>query len=216
VLSVVQHEGVQLVVLDPLRSLTAGVDQGPRDLQPFARFVRRLMQGPCAVLGLHHDVKPAAGVQDTRKRAHRASGGGLFSIADAPVHFERVGDDPTVILHPSGWKHSDTPGPLETRLVVTAERASLTAIATTSTSAGDRELHGKLLDFLAAHPATSGNKLATALRVRREVVTRALEDLATAGRVDSRPGPRGAQFWFRVESDCFPDVEASADDRPVS
>jgi hypothetical protein len=28
----------------------------------------------------------------TRKRAYRASGGGLFSIADAPTHGERVGD----------------------------------------------------------------------------------------------------------------------------
>jgi hypothetical protein len=216
-ITLVKREGVGLVVLDPLRSVTAGVDQGPRDLQPFARFLRLLMTcSGCAVLGLHHDVKPLAGVNDSRKRAHRASGGGLFSIADAPVHFERVGDDPTVLLHPSGWKHSDTPGPLETRLTVTDDGATLTAVATTSASASDRELHAKILDFVTGHPDTSGNKIAAGLRARREVVTRALEDLAAAGQVDSRPGPRGAQFWFRLDGDRFRGANASDGSGQVS
>jgi hypothetical protein len=101
-----------------------------------------------------------------------------------------------VLLHPNAWKFADTPGPLEVRLTVTDTTARLEAAPTTSASATDRELAAKVIAFLTANPDCSGNRIAEAVRSRREVVSRVLEDLAGAGVVDSRPGPRQAAHWF--------------------
>jgi hypothetical protein len=154
----------------------------------------------CAVLLVHHDTKPLPGQPDTRKRAYRASGGGLFSIADSPVHAERVGDEPVVLLYPNNWKFSETPGPLEVRLTVTDDTAVLVAVPTDETSAADRALHTKILDYLAEHPDTSGRQLAQGLRCRQESLRAALEDLTTAGNVASRPGPKNSKLWRTTAS----------------
>ena len=144
VIELARREHVKLVALDPLRSLSGAVDKGPSDLQPFARFLRLLMQSAgCAVLLSHHDTKPINGQPDTRKRAYRASGGGLFSIADSPIHAERLGDEPAVLLHPNNWKFSETPTALEVRLIVTDDTAALVATSTAGTDAGTRLLNRK-------------------------------------------------------------------------
>jgi hypothetical protein len=84
----------RVVILDPLRSLTGCVDQGPRELQPFARYLRRLVDATGVVPVLsHHDTKPLVGQRETRQRPQRVSGGAMFSIADAPIHCERIGED---------------------------------------------------------------------------------------------------------------------------
>ena len=58
------------------------------------------------VVLVHHDVKPARdGKADERPRAQRARGGGLLSISDAPIHFERISDDSTLLV-PNLWKFS--------------------------------------------------------------------------------------------------------------
>lgn len=202
VVALVKARGVRLVILDPIRSLTGCADQGPRELQPFTRFLRRLMRAGCAVLLCHHDTKPQAGVTDTRKRAYRASGGGLFAIADSPIHAERVGDDPVVLLHPNNWKFTETPGPMEVTLRVDGDLATLTAKSTTSATAADQDVGNRILAALAELREASGNKIAAAVRTRREVVSRVLEDLSRAGRVDSRPGPRHSVLWF--PGDRFP------------
>jgi hypothetical protein len=163
------------------------------------------------VLAIHHDVKPQPGHDDTRKRAYRASGGGLFSIADAPIHVERIGDEPVVLVHPNNWKHSDTPGPLEVRLTVTDDRAELRATRTTAASAGDREATDRVCAYLRAYPDQSGNKIAQGARVQRATVTRVLDALAASGIVDSRQGPRNATYWFLM-ADRFPD--SSGEVRP--
>ena len=72
--------GAELIILDPLRSLTSAVDQGPSELQPLASYLRRLVRETgAALLAVHHDTKPPAGIADTRRRAQRASGGAIFS-----------------------------------------------------------------------------------------------------------------------------------------
>jgi hypothetical protein len=110
----IKRLGIRLVILDPLRSLTSAVDQGPRELQPFARFLRSLVRDTgCCVLSVHHDSKPQAGTADRRRRAQRASGGAIFSIMDAPIHVERV--DGRSTLTPDGFKHCADPEPLTRR-----------------------------------------------------------------------------------------------------
>src|SRR5207253_6557996 len=75
-----------VLIIDPVRSVTACADQGPRELKPFASFLRRLIRETgCSVWLVHHDVKPVVGQHDSRRRPQRASGGGVFSIADNPI-----------------------------------------------------------------------------------------------------------------------------------
>ena len=50
---------IDLVDLDPLRSVTLGVDQGPREFQPFGNYLRRLIgETGCGMMFAHHDTKP--------------------------------------------------------------------------------------------------------------------------------------------------------------
>ena len=80
----VRQFDIDLVILDPLRSVTLSVDQGPREFQPFGLYLRQLIsETGCGVLCTHHDTKPQAGVTETRRRAQRSSGGGLFGHMDA-------------------------------------------------------------------------------------------------------------------------------------
>jgi RecA-family ATPase len=75
VIAEAQRLDAGLVILEPLRSLTTNVDQGRRELQPFARFARRLVaEVHCCLLFVHHDTKPQAGVTDTR---HASTGRGI-------------------------------------------------------------------------------------------------------------------------------------------
>ena len=192
----VKNFTVDLVILDPLRSVTGCVDQGPRDLQPFQTYLRLLMRETgCAVLACHHDAKPAPGIRDDRKHPHRASGGGLYSIADAPIHVERIGDTNTVIATPCGWKFSDDPSPLEITLTVGDGAAMLTAKASTSGDAETVVLHDKILAYVQANPHTCGRKLAEALRGNRQRLFGALEQLYEAGRLDRVTRGQG-HYWF--------------------
>jgi hypothetical protein len=189
-----------LVVLDPLRSLTAGVDQGPRELQPFARFVRTLADRTACLL-LHHDQKPQAGVPDTRRRPHRASGGGLFSIADAPVALEPLPGGSGTLVRPTAWKHTEDPPARELRLHITAGVATWTCDDVDSdVSADDRRVEDEILTALRATPELTGRQLRERVAGRTEATLAALRRLELAGRIDSREGPRGAEQWFVREA----------------
>jgi hypothetical protein len=84
---------VALLIVDPIRASSAAVDQGPRELKPLAAFLRTFKRlSGSGVLLVHHDVKPLAGKPDDRARPQRASGGGIFSVAEAPIHAELIGD----------------------------------------------------------------------------------------------------------------------------
>lgn len=103
--------GPELLWLDPARGVTSAVDKGPAELAPFARFLRDLMRTTTAkaIALVHHDVKPLpTGSRDERERAWRASGGGIFSVTDAPVHFEKI-DDRRSLVVPVGFKFGTTP-----------------------------------------------------------------------------------------------------------
>lgn len=103
----------EVVIFDPLRSLTGGVDKGPADFQPVAQFLRQVQNETSAktVLLVHHDVKPTASATD-RSRSQQASGGGLFSIADCPVAFQKLAWNRTAVF-PEDYKLSGNPTPFE-------------------------------------------------------------------------------------------------------
>jgi len=193
-----QRLGPGLVILDPIRSLTACVDQGPHELQPFALYLRRLLRETAgALLLVHHDAKPAAGVVDNRRRAQRASGGAIFSIVDAPMHVERV-DERRSLIAPDGFKFCPDPESFVFERLTGHDGQSirLTAVDTGSaTSATDVALQAKLTAFLRENPGSSGRTVGKGVKVHRQVVADTLERMFQAGLVDAVDGARKARLW---------------------
>lgn len=200
VIETVRARGIRLVAFDPLRSLTACLDRGPAELQPFATFQRTLMRTcGCAILNAHHDTKPIAGVQDRRPHSHRASGGGIFAIADSPIHMERLHGTDTVRATPSGWKFSTDPLPLNITLTVTRTTATLTATPVTDRAEAIVDVAERILRFLAAKPGASGTDVQQGVHANRKAVFETLKALEGAGRV--RGEKRGtARLWSVVSS----------------
>jgi hypothetical protein len=196
----VRAAGYRVVLLDPLRSLTSAVDQGPSELQPLALFLRRLIAETGAVPILsHHDTKPSAAQRDRRQRPQRASGGGIFSIADAPIHCERVGEgDPAVsLVIPTLWKVCETPPGWRVRLEWVDDAARLTAEPVTGPDDGEPALDDAIVGFLKDHPGTSGNGIQSGVHRRKEDVLAALERLQGDGRVEGTAAGR-AMRWTVV------------------
>jgi len=194
--------GLRFLAFDPLRGLTARADQGPAELRPVAHFLRCFQRETgCAVGLVHHDTKPPPGKPDTRTRPQRASGGGIFSIVDAPIHLERI-DASRTMLVPSGYKFSEDPmpltstfrkdGPPTTWIRLDGEDTS----ELTAKSQADREA---ILAHLQANPWISTSAVAQAVKKGREKVTHALERLRDAGDVEERPGPNNARLWHPKE-----------------
>jgi hypothetical protein len=189
----VRTHGIALAIVDPARGSTAAVDQGPRELKPFADFLRHFQRETGAVWWLgHHEVKPPKdGSADTRARPQRASGGGLFSIVDSPLHAERV-DDARVLLTPAGYKFSTAPDPFVIRLEADASSRPTWMRLVGESSTGTDAVR---LALLTDHAGLSGTKVAQHLRRNKVDVLGALEILHHAGRADFYT--RGqAHLWF--------------------
>jgi hypothetical protein len=201
----VRRLAIGLVILDPIRSLTGCVDQGPHELQPFARYLRSLLrEADVAILLVHHDAKPTAGVTDNRRRAQRASGGAIFSIVDAPMHVERV-DARRSLVAPDGFKFCPDPEPFVFERVAADDGVSLRLIAGTglvipadtglATKAADIALQAKLEGFLREKPGWSGRAIAKGMKMQRQMINAALQRMLRAGLVGVVDGSRNAKLW---------------------
>jgi AAA domain/Primase C terminal 1 (PriCT-1) len=198
VIAFVRQHHIRVVVFDPLRSLTATVDQGPADLRPFVQFLRELqLQTGAVVWVAHHDAKPPITGRDERRRSHRISGGGLLSAIDAPIHLESLGEGRTLIV-PTDWKFSAAPPAFEVRLETTDTTARLVAVSVATDDVRALDLERRLLTWLAAHPGTSTSMVARGIHTRRRDVVAALERLLEEGRVTKTVGTREAQLWSVV------------------
>jgi len=202
-------ERIALTIVDPIRASSEAVDQGPRELRPLAAFLRTYMRKTGSGLGLgHHDVKPLAGKADDRAKPQRASGGGIFSIADAPIHAELVGETGgQAMLTPAFYKFAVAPAPF--LVTLTADDAKhptwvrLTGENTTAAAASDLVLHQKIRDYLREHPGTSGSKVAAAIHANKAQTLAALDCLFVAGEADSFQ--RGqARLWSMVSKASVP------------
>ena len=186
---------IGLVMLDPLRSLTACVDRGPSELQPFARFVRRLMQETgCAVASGHHETKPAANLPDERRAAQRSSGGGLFSAMDAPVSIERI-DDERLRFVPDGFKHCETPPPFIVERLVHEGAVYLNVVDAPGQQTGaDLALLDGVRDYLRQHPRSSVTDVQKAVRKKAATVRGVLDTLRRNKQADFTPEGM-AKLW---------------------
>lgn len=194
--------GVGLYVVEPLRSVTACVDAGPRDFQPFGAFLRRLVRetGAATLLG-HHTVKPVAGA-DGRRGTAKVSGGALVSYCESPVLFDRT-DDHSVTLTPKSWKHSAAPPPLSVRLETRGGRVwRLIAEDVDVTATVDEaraEFDGRLVTAVIKEPGLSTKAATQAAKVNYERGRAALMRLGAAGLL--RPIQRGAATtWYVADA----------------
>jgi hypothetical protein len=189
---------IGLVILDPLRSVTASVDRGPAELQPLALFERRLInETGCAVWNGHHETKPPASTlngPDERRPAQRSSGGGLFSMMDAPVSIERI-DDMKSRFVPDGFKHDETPAPFIVERLILGDAAFLmVADAPERQTGSDLALVDAVRDFLREHPDSSQAFIQRTLKKQKEAIKTALETLA--GNREAFCVPKGkANLW---------------------
>jgi AAA domain len=108
-----KHKGFRFVSIDPLRAFTAHADTTPSELKPVVRYFRNFMrQTGCDLRISHHDTKPQQGKRDERDLAQRASGGGIFSIADCPFSFRRLNSNTTLVT-PNRFKFIEDPKPFK-------------------------------------------------------------------------------------------------------
>jgi hypothetical protein len=197
VIEAVERGRFEFVVFDPLRAFTAHADQGPADLKPFVLYLRRLMRETGCAPGLvHHDTKPRVGTPEDRKRPQRMSGGGLFSVADAPIHVERV-DGSRTLLVPTAYKFSDDPRAIVYTLTPGEGSLRLVGADADADRAGELVLEERILAYLATTPGASGRAIVAAVKANRDAVYRALDRLSEAGRVDSVQKGR-ATHWFKA------------------
>jgi hypothetical protein len=184
-----------MVVMEPLRPLTECVDQGPRELRPFQQFARRLMRATGAALLLgHHEVKRAAG-QDNRGGNQRISGGGLASITECPLHFERI-DATRVKVTPTGFKYSADGEPVLLRLDSAGDRVQQIVAEQYMPRPGrDIEAEGKLLKVVLSQPGLSSSKVVNYAGVKKDLGLKALHRLESSGRVKSKKSGNSI-VWF--------------------
>jgi hypothetical protein len=188
----------ELVILDPLRSLSGAVDQGPRELRPLTRYLRRLQRETgAAILGVHHDQKPQPGQPDTRRRPQRASGGGIFSIADAPIGIESLADGRRMLV-PEAFKFGADPKPIVLRLDAGEGWLRLTG-EDAATEAASEALATEVLRFLEHTPGATGSAVARGISRQKGNVLGVLKALSEAGRVDCLIEKRATRWLLNRE-----------------
>jgi hypothetical protein len=200
IIATAREQGYRLVVIDPLRSVTEAADQGPRELKPFALFLRRFIRETGAVvLIVHHDTKPPAAGADQRRRPQRASGGGIFSIADSPIHIDRV-DETRRMLVPCAFKFAADPPAVTVRLEHGPGWLRLTGEETTAAEPDDAAVDLRILDYLKNSPYSYGNAVTKGVRANKELVLQRLKALSGRGLVDSVEEGKGIKWFARRAS----------------
>ncbi len=200
-----RSEGYALVGFDPLRSLTAVADQGPAELKPLAKYLRRFQhETKAAACIVHHDTKPPTNGKDARARPQRASGGGIFSIADAPIHVDAL-DGRTSLIVPTAWKFGADPAPFVLRLESDGPEhprcLRFNVQSVDARNAGDMLLHSKIVEYLCEREGCSGSAIAKGIHANKAQTLSALERLATLGRVDRHKGPKNSHRWTLTTSE---------------
>ena len=206
-LKFVERAGIRLIIFDPTRALTACVDGGPRDLKPFSDFLRNLRRSTGAAIILsHHDTKPSPRGDDTRDHAQKASGGGIFSVSDAPIHAVRQGDGKTLLV-PSNFKFAQAdPVPVlvtvSTVATTTASELEISVRGETKLEqdATDERIQGAILEALKQRPCATQDALFRAVSANRESFRASLRRLALRKALVITKGQKGNSQHHRLPS----------------
>jgi hypothetical protein len=215
----------EVLVIDPARASMPGIDGGPKDGAVGAMLIRRILRETSVhLIGFgHHDTKPGREGVDVRARAEKASGGVLFSIADAPIGLTRQSDRET-LAWPSHFKQGPDPAPFVIRFESATPtgpfRDFVRAVAVPygevedSTALKEREVLLRLLDEQGAVVTRVAE--AALPGARNGTAARHLAALEAAGKVRSVTGkgplaalaerlgrqrwPANAMVWMRSEA----------------
>lgn len=186
--------GIKLVVIDPVRAHTACADAGPKEFKPFGDFLRRFnRETGVAILLIHHDTKPANdGRPDSRRRAQRASGGGIFSAAQTPISTERLSETHTLMAVDS-CKFGADPSPLELAFDW-SDGLRITGRFTEGQQVESVSLDALILDYVASNPGVKSGDIPAAINRRRPDVLAALDRLEAGRKVRHSVNGR-AKHW---------------------
>ena len=220
-IQMVQAQQIEVLILDPIRSVTATTDQAFSELRPFVQFLRRLVRETGVQLLLtHHDTKQRTTGTDKRRHPQRMSGGGLFSIVDAPIHLEKLpGDGSASLLVPSDYKFSTTPPPVRLHLTTddpkVATWARLRAAVVAAGSVLNLEQDDKVLAYLREHRGQefSGRQLKEELNMGQATVGASLNRLFAANLVEQRRGSgaeHNALLWRAANTVGLPAPSATS------
>ena len=198
---VIEHtkrHGYRIVTLDPVRSLTACADQGPRELKPLTDFLRRFMRETgAALLLVHHDTKPQH-VPDNRRRPQRASGGGI--PASPTTLLQRI---PlmrhTACSRPPRSSSAKTPLRCSSSSNTGYGRPRFTGSESSGTDGTDAALDQRIVAYLEHSPFSFGSSIAKGARARKTDVLVPLQALCRAGKVEPEEEARGTKWMLRKE-----------------
>lgn len=193
--------GVELLILDPIRRYSMAADKGPSDVQRITAYLRRVVTLTGAtVLIVHHDVKPPAQGKDERRRAHRASGGDWFAAAECPISLETAGETRT-LAYPTAYKTTTDPAPWSYAVESDNPRRPTTAKLAgqdeTAEQAADLAVQEQVLAYLADGKQRPTRDIERGCRMRNGGAKETLDRLMDTGRVDSLPQGKGkATLWW--------------------
>jgi hypothetical protein len=199
----VKRHGIRVVAFDTLRSVTARSDQGPAELGPVSVYLRKLMnETGCAILLNHHDTKLSARGFDTREGPHKISGGGLFGLADTPIHVRRLSDKPfRSVLTPSLCKFFSDPSPVIYTLYKGEHGYELKGEHKSADAEDEveRREEATILRYVTENPGTSSTAIQKGINRKREDTFERLRRLEAGGGIENRAKGR-KNSWHVVPS----------------
>lgn len=201
--------GIQFLVLDAARRLSAKVDEGPTKMRELIAVLRHLVTTTGVTIAVvHHDTKPPQVGNDMRRRSQRASGGDWFAACECPVHVERVGERESLV-YPQDYKFSADPSPFTFTCVLDGRLiAKLEGSPTSSENAELAGARGKIVTWLRAHGPASKSDMKTAGLGRGDQLAALLDALLRSGAIDAVEGRKKGSLRYFVEGQSAPVPEA--------
>jgi hypothetical protein len=196
--SFIEKNQIEVLVLEPMRSLSALIEKTAAEFSPVRRFISELGRDTSCktfVFG-HHDVKSPPGGKDQRSRSEQASGSALFSFSDCPGWFEKQ-DWQTTLVRLEDYKLSADPEPFTVRFRTSSEgedshrfinliRPEIVSLSLKEADTfKERE---RLLKALTANPWASGTAIAEEAKVRKQEGLALLHRMEKEGMVESITG----------------------------
>lgn len=200
ILREIRRRTPDIVAFDPLRGFSGKVDQGPAELRPVVRFLRYIRRETTAktLILIHHDTKKPRDGKDSRSRPERASGGGIFSISDTPIAFERelgqstTSDAVKTFCYPTGFKTRASPEPFS----LTVDFAQPAIRFTCSPADEHAALDYRIMEFITMNPGCTVTLVRDGLGGDTHLISARLAILDLKGVITRVEGPRRARFHY--------------------
>jgi hypothetical protein len=182
------EEGVELVVGDSFRRLVVGDESDSRTVNDLYTELVAFKEAGIAVLLLHHTKKRGIGAREGELARGSID---IAGFADVYVEADML-EGGRVALRFEKVRTAKASAPLEVALVETAGGMVDLAYGAVKDVRHERaeERRATVLAFLEEHPGASLTAIASGAGCDRRTVTKMVEELHVAGKLDPLPGPR--------------------------